>query len=175
MGAPVSKKHMGDDDNFNQEGDDLSSLAAIPSTSNSVSKHFLKSMFLNLHKNIQTELCSSVSHIHNRIDQVEECTGQIERQMKEFTHAYNEMVDSHADHTEKIQYLNAKVADMKERSRWNNIKFRGIPESIKNSDLVPYLLILSLSPSDLLIDRAHRIFKLKHPKVCACFHSFFPY
>lgn len=165
----VSKKHMGDDGSLtNQEGEDLGSLASIPASKNPVSEHFLKSMILTLHKNIQAEFRSSVLQVHSRIDHVEERTDQIERQMEEVTHACNELIESHSGHAEEIQYLKAKVADPEDRSRRNNNKFRGITEIVKNSDLVPFIqqlflkIVPLLPPSDLLINRTHRIYKPKH-------------
>lgn len=46
----------------------------------------LKSMMLTLHKTIQAEFRYSVSHVRKIIDQVEERTDQIERQVEEVTY-----------------------------------------------------------------------------------------
>lgn len=124
--ALVSKKHMGDDGSLtNQEREDLGSLASIPA-----SEHLLKSIILTLHKNIQAEFRSSVSHVHSRIDHVQERKAGIERQMEEVTHSYNELIYSQPAHAEDIQFLKAKVADLEDRSRQNNIKFRGLPATV---------------------------------------------
>lgn len=67
---------------------------------------------------------------------MEERIDHIERQMEDYTTTYNELVDAHIGHTEELQYLKAKIANLEDHSRWNNIKFRDIPETVKNKDLV---------------------------------------
>lgn len=59
--------------------------------------------------------------------------------------------------------MRLKMADIEDRACRNNIKFRGIPESVKPAELTAYLQKLmvaalpSLGPADLTIDRAHRL------------------
>lgn len=56
-----------------------------------------------------------------------------------------------------------KMVDIEDRARRNNIKFRGVPESIKPVELTAYLQKLmttalpSLEPADIILDRAHRL------------------
>lgn len=79
--------------------------------------------------------------------------------------AYNAVVDKQDDHSNIICQLQLKIADLMDRSRWNNIKIRDIPESVKPNKLGPYLKKLfrkwipDLTAQDLLIDRFHRIQK----------------
>lgn len=40
------------------------------------------------------------------------------------------MANKYDHHTEEICFLQAKVVDLEDRSRRNNVKFRGIPETI---------------------------------------------
>lgn len=135
-----------------RRGEDLGSLEFIPASNNSVSEHLSNDF------NTPQEYTGRILLFQSRIDHVEERTDQFERQMEEVTHAYNKLIDSHSGHAEEIQYLKAKVANLKNRSRRSNIKFRGIPETVKNSDLVPFIqqlflkMIPSLSPFDLLIN-----------------------
>lgn len=64
-----------------------------------------------------------------------------------------------------MEHLQYKIADLEDHSRRNNIKFRGIPESIPPNDLTNYMqcLMKALIPSlsDIEVDRAHRIPKPK--------------
>ncbi|CAH2311815.1 Hypothetical predicted protein [Pelobates cultripes] len=59
--------------------------------------------------------------------------------------------------------LTAKLVDLEDRSRRNNIRVRGVPESVAGSDIPEYLRQLftaiqpSLEPADLRLDRAHRV------------------
>lgn len=56
-----------------------------------------------------------------------------------------------------------KLADLEDRSRRNNLKIRGIPKSISAQQLPNFAcdlfqtVIPSLSPTDLTIDRIHRV------------------
>lgn len=95
------------------------------------------------------------------------------------------MVDIQDEHAEGLQNLSLKVADLEDCTRCNIITFRGVPETVNTSEIVPYLQqlickLLSLRKyQDMLLDRAHRIQKLKHlpasiPKdTLACVHFFF--
>lgn len=77
--------------------------------------------------------------------------------------SHNDMVDAHTAHFEDIAWLKSKVADLEDCSRHQNLKLRGIPESVQPSKLPHYVRDLfqatapSLSPADLTMDRIHRI------------------
>ncbi|CAH2282104.1 Hypothetical predicted protein [Pelobates cultripes] len=57
---------------------------------------------------------------------------------------------------------------MEDRARRNNLRFRGIPESVPNAELHNYLLDMfqcltpETHPDQLIIDRAHRLRRPKH-------------
>lgn len=82
--------------------------------------------------------------------------------------SYNSLVDAHNDQSEKVTWLRAKVADSEGRSRRNNIKIRGIPETTQTSQLKKYTCDLmkvylpTLSDSDLTVDRIHCLPKPSH-------------
>lgn len=73
------------------------------------------------------------------------------------------MVNAHDQHSEDIEWLQSKVADLEDRSQRNNLKNRGTPESVSLLQLPHYLrdlfkaVIPQLSSEDLTIDRIHRI------------------
>lgn len=76
--------------------------------------------------------------------------------------AHNVLVDSYQDRDADIQWLKNKVTDLEDRSRRNNLKFRGIPETITPPELPQYLLQLLKTMEnarDLVIDRTHCIAK----------------
>lgn len=74
-------------------------------------------------------------------------------------------MDAHAAHFEELEWLKAKVSDLEDRSRGNNIKIRGISETIPPIQLQQYVkelfsaLVLTLSTTELSIDRIHRLLK----------------
>lgn len=88
--------------------------------------------------------------------------------MTDFTEAHNKLVDDHFILEEEVKQLKLKVADLEDRSRWNDIKFCGIPENVENNDLKKFLqimiidLIPTLQNQELVIDRAHRLPKPPH-------------
>lgn len=103
--------------------------------------------------------------------------------MEDFTEAYNDLLDANFEVEEELKHLKLKVADLESRSRRNNIKFRGIPEIVKNVDLKQFLrrmmidLLLTIPHQEIAIDRAHRLPKTlthsrKTTKRCNCKNTF---
>lgn len=84
---------------------------------------------------------------HNKVAQVEERMADLGKVVTEHIMVYNEMVNAFDYHTEEMSFLQDKVNDLEDCSRRNNIKFRGIPETVK-PDLISYLqqLFLLLLP-----------------------------
>lgn len=82
--------------------------------------------------------------------------------------SYNQLFDAHSVLEEEVHRLSLKVLDLEDRSRHNNIRIRGIPESILPAQLSKFLadflaLVLpSASTLNLTIDRIHRIPKPRH-------------
>lgn len=101
------------------------------------------------------------------LEEVGERVSHVENKMGEFSTAHNSLVDSHNQLEDELDALKAKLADLEDRNRRNNVKFRGIPESVTTAELAPYLqgLIKAVLPTttthDLIIDRAHRLPKPK--------------
>lgn len=67
------------------------------------------------------------------------------------------------DHESELTLLRNKIADLEDRSRCNNIKFRGVPETVATPELPAYLLRLmktltpDLSDTELMLDTAHHL------------------
>lgn len=63
-------------------------------------------------------------------------------------------------------WIKIKLVDLEDRSRRNNLRISGIPESVQSSQLPHFVcnlfaaVILSLSTADHTIDRVHRVPKL---------------
>lgn len=62
--------------------------------------------------------------------------------MEEYTSSYNVMVEAHTTQGEDLAWMRDKIADLEDRSRRNNIKIRGIPESIAPNLLLQYAQIV---------------------------------
>lgn len=163
---PTAKKHHWADlpDSHTSTATEYTApLAAFPAADTPASESTIKAMLLSLQAGLQSELRSSVSHLTDRMEDIEIRTEQLETQMAAVIKAHDEIIDAHEDRADTIRKLQLKVADLKDRSRRNNIKIRGVTEVVKPQELIPYLqqlfmkLIPDLTPRDLLMDRAHRI------------------
>ncbi|KAG8579381.1 hypothetical protein GDO81_010854 [Engystomops pustulosus] len=125
-------------------------------------------MLAELQLNITKELQQSLHAVRAEISSLGERTSHIENKMTEITTAHNDMADVTISMEEQLQSMQAKLADMEDRSRRNNLRFRGVRESVKPDDLTEYLtdyfslLLPQASQTDLIIDRAHRLPKPKH-------------
>lgn len=77
-------------------------------------------------------------------------------------------MDAHHRHEEELEWIKAKLADLEDHSRRNDLKIRGIPETIKPTALKYYFIklmsdILPEAPATkLIIDHIHRLPKPPH-------------
>lgn len=142
-------------------------LDTFPTSNQAVSDLILKDMMLALRSSIQQSFKNALHHHMAALDDLGERVNHIETKMGEFSEAHNGLVDAHNHLEDEMSSLAAKLTDLEDRNRRNNIKFRGVPESVPPADLVPFLqrLIKSVLPEvtthDLVIDRAHRLPKPK--------------
>lgn len=78
------------------------------------------------------------------------------------------MVDGYHEKAEDNRWFKDKAANLEDRSRRNNIKIRGILETVLQLELLTYvqdflkLLLPKDDPATFLVDRIHRIIKPKH-------------
>lgn len=62
--------------------------------------------------------------------------------MGRFLSAHNGLIDAHNQLEEEIKSILAQLADLEDSNRRNNIKLRGIPESISTPDMTPYIQLI---------------------------------
>lgn len=55
--------------------------------------------------------------------------------MGDFAVAHNELVDAHNEAEDELLTIKSKLADLEDRSRRNNVKFRGVAETILSAEL----------------------------------------
>lgn len=140
-------------------------LEQIPTSDKPASASELKNMLQSLYVGIQSNIERALKSTQDRITQVEERTEAVETKVGELVKAHNNMVDNSHENMTEMQKLKDKIADLEDRSRRNNVKIRGIPESVSPPELINYLQTLfkkilpSVTKHDLLIDRAHRLIK----------------
>lgn len=63
----------------------------------------------------------------------------IESKMGDFSTAHNGLVDAHYQLEDDVKSIIAKLADLEDKNRKNNVTLRGVPVSISNLKLVPYI------------------------------------
>lgn len=142
-------------------------LESFPTSDQAASERFMKEMILALRSSIQQGFTEAMTKQSLAIDELGERVSHVENKMGEYSDAHNTLVDAHNQLEDDVIALKAKLADLEDRSRRNNIKLRGVPESVLPAELVPYIqrLIKAILPSttthDLVIDRAHRLPKPK--------------
>lgn len=92
----------------------------------------------------------------------------IETKMGEFATTINDLADAHDMKENEIEAVKAKLSDIEDRSRRNNLKIGGAPESVQQSDLRKYAaqLFASILPDltelDITVDRIHHLPKPSH-------------
>lgn len=122
------------------------------------------------------KISSDIHVIGDRFDHTE-------RRMREFASTINDLVDAHDEH--EHLWMNAKLADLEDRSRRNNVKINGISEIGQQSELRKFATVLlitllpELNPSELITDRICRLPRPSHlPEqvqrdVLLCIHFFY--
>lgn len=139
-----------------------------PSSSAPLREQPLAQLFEAFRQNLQADFKEMISEFKADIQSLVSRTDHVEKKMAEFAKSHNTLLDSHSALEEEVARLSAKVVDLEDRSRRNNVRIRGIPESITPDSLATFLmdLMAAVLPScnqlDLAIDRIHRIPKPKN-------------
>lgn len=111
-----------------------------------------------------------MSCMHNftkELQAVDSRVEHVETKMGDFDTTINDLVDA-SEAKDKTDWVKAKLADIEDRSRRNNLKIRGIPESISQVDLRKYttnrfkVLLPELTDMDVTIDRIYHLHKPNH-------------
>lgn len=138
-------------------------LNSFPTSGQPILDTAVKEMLLSLRGSLQHDMAVFMKQTQRELDYVGERVDHVENKMGEFTQAHNELVKAHNDLEEEFKAHKLKVANLEDRSRRNNIKFHRITESVKATELRLFLqrmiadLLPSISPCDIIIDRAHRL------------------
>lgn len=138
-------------------------IADFPTADRLISDPLLKEMLISLRSAPRIDMVKGINQCNKEVQAIGVRVDQVEHQMEEYTSTYNIMVYAHAVQGEDIAWLKDKVADLEDKSRRNNIKLRGVPESVPATHLLQYAqalfstLVPALTTQDLLMDKIHRI------------------
>lgn len=115
----------------------------FPTTDQAVSQSFLKDMILARRLPIHLSLTMALSSQKAATVDLGNRVNHVETKMAEFCRAQNELVDAHNKLEDDLKALLTKLADIEDRNRRNNIKIRGVPETVSGPDLVPYIQLMT--------------------------------
>ena len=128
----------------------------------------LKDMLISVRSTLQSDMATYMHRLTGDVQEVGNRVNHIESKMEEYATTINELVDANEDREADNEWIKAKLADMEDRSRRNNLKIRGIPESVQQHDLNHYVtsmfkdMLPDLSDLNVTIDRIHRLPKPLH-------------
>lgn len=102
----------------------------FPATEQTISESTMKNMLLSLKRTLYSGFSDMFAPLNDTVQSHTDKIQQLESKMVDLYSAHNDLVDAYADQESELQCLQNKMADLEDRSRRNNIKFRGIPETI---------------------------------------------
>lgn len=144
------------------------SMASFPTSGLPVIDTTLKEMLMSLQTSLMTDLTSMFTKISTDMHYMGNRISTIEQGMTDCSTTVNDIIDAVDDIKGEQEWVRAKLADLEDRSRRNNVKLRGVPETVPPGDLPKYAkdlihtIIPDAAPRDIIIDRIHRIAKPSH-------------
>ncbi|XP_069610864.1 zinc finger protein 850-like [Ranitomeya imitator] len=118
---------------------------------------------LTVRTSIQEDMRSMLAELRGEVVELGNRTDRLERKMAELVSSHNELWDAHETLQTLATKTHSKALDLEDRSRRNNVKLRGIEESVLAGDLKLFLqdfiaaALPQFTPKDIIIDRVHRI------------------
>lgn len=91
----------------------------------------LKDMLVSLRSTLHSDILALTRQFRSKTFTVDDRVSHVEEKIGEFASTFNELVDAHNDRDDEMMEMKIKLADLEDRSRRNNIKIRGIPETVK--------------------------------------------
>ncbi|XP_075444599.1 uncharacterized protein LOC142488111 [Ascaphus truei] len=124
-------------------------------------EELMAGMAATLKTSFQTELRAAVSDIRREISGLTEKTTSLENRLSESLQRQGEAEEEISCLGEEISLLKEGMEEQDNRDRRQNIRVRGVPESVTQEQIRPYLLELfnlvcgELEEKELEMDRAH--------------------
>ncbi|XP_077118708.1 NXPE family member 3-like [Ranitomeya variabilis] len=141
----------------------VSSAAAADLPDAPVTASLLREMLGDLRASLQEDMRSMMAELRREVEELGSCTDHLENKMSELVSSHNELWEAHDNLQLLATRTHAKTLDLEDRSRRNNVKLRGIAETVGTEDLKAFLqdFILTVLPlytkEGIIIDRIHRI------------------
>lgn len=122
----------------------------------------LQLLLQQITNNVSLEVNKLATELRGEIDQIGERTDTLENKFDEMINYVQAIEEENHNLRLSVSQLQLQQEDLENRERRQNLRFRGIPETVGDSDLRTYLLGLfnTLAPTvvdiDWRLDRAHR-------------------
>lgn len=130
MDAAVSPFHdSGDDSRDNTRLPD--SIDVFLTNHQPILDTVLKEMLVSLRSSLHLDMVSCVHKFSMDLKSISDRVTHVESKMGEYAVTINDLVDANYSRDDEIESIKAKMVDMEDRIRRNNIKIRGIPESVQ--------------------------------------------
>ncbi|CAH2319718.1 Hypothetical predicted protein [Pelobates cultripes] len=156
------KQDGGDTPGLSDDQSDAESISSKLSDS-MITERSLHRMLQDLRSTIRKDFLQIDSELRKEITTLGERTSHLENKSDELCVAHNEVVDKLQKLSEDNNMLQLKLADLEDRSRRQNVRFRGIPDDISHDALPAYILSIckilvpDLPDSAWTFDRMHRL------------------
>ncbi|XP_063819080.1 uncharacterized protein LOC135057111 [Pseudophryne corroboree] len=128
----------------------------------------MRQLLASFKDDITMEVKTALQSCQQTVDAIGQRTDHLENKCEEVVKSHNEVINQLEELQAEVADLRRKTCDLGDRSRRNNIKLRGIPETVSNSELNQFAtyLFMALLPTnsidDFLIDRIHRLPKARN-------------
>ncbi|VEL08283.1 unnamed protein product [Protopolystoma xenopodis] len=145
-------------------------LINFPITDQPMTQQFFKEFMISFRcvmqdnmAEIRVDMKELVGHVSQFAKKTDQRVTKLENRISEMTGAHNELIDAHRELMDEVKWMKEKLADAEDRNRRNNVKIRGVSETVSNNDLKGYVRDLlkttlpTISENELVIDRAHRL------------------
>ncbi|CAH2283431.1 Hypothetical predicted protein, partial [Pelobates cultripes] len=122
-----------------EAGCDTDSTQILGEKDLSLSEKRLADMLSTLRTSLQLDFRKISEEIRKEVHELGTRTSALEEKMDEICENNNKMREKFIKMEEDFQKLQGKMADIEDRSRRNNIRVRGVPETVQGPDIPPYL------------------------------------
>ncbi|KAM4029804.1 uncharacterized protein ACNLHF_022314 [Anomaloglossus baeobatrachus] len=162
-----SRMEHSDDNNGNSINHAIN-FEDIASSDKNASENFVKSAMATMFEKFNILFQNQTKILQAIIDSNNNRFSEHEDRIKKLEDNSHSADLEQATIKNEIRQLRAKVADMEDRNCRNNVKIRGIPESVPPKGLSEFLkniiraVLPSVAESELIIDRIHRLPRPRH-------------
>lgn len=138
------------------------SIDQFPTNNQPVLDIVLKEMLVSLRSSLHSDMISCVHKFDTELQSVTSRVSHIENKMGEYAATISDLVEANEGKEDDIEEIRAKMTDIEDRSRRNNLKIRGVPETVKQ-DLREYVsqlfkaIMHVMTELEFTVDRIHRL------------------